>query len=508
MKTTPFGIDRDVYKPLIAAERFLLGILAAASVGSTIAPMLAPSLPKEIKLISNIWGVIMGAGFTFECDRRQRKEKFYNSLEEADYRLITEGNRGTFVTFKAITDINSQRELATYINELPIEERGRWVDKYALHGLVELPQIQQATVETPARRLPSTIPNPEIAEVDEELVQAIVNPGVASILQDLAAKYPEYIRIDDNWVDELCESSACQNMSDRANHHFSFWGETQSGKSTLAGVFINKIAAQSQGAAMVFGSDPKNFVTRWLCKFSRKFDGFKENLDQWIVFATRVIDARQEQFKDNRKGDGLAEIFLIQDEVNVVYGEGKGLPGQVTKKTAEELLAMWHYVINFTAAMKIHGIFMGQNPLSTYTGFSRPSLKNMCFICLGKVSSYVLNNPTGFLNVKSEIIDLLKNTCELLDRANTRYALVVPTRGNPYVALIPQFDIDSLEQNQESKPEPKDTTDWYEVLCKWIQELGREPTDNELKAVWRQITEQELNDDGVKLLREQINNKK
>ncbi|MFM6202691.1 MAG: hypothetical protein ACKPE1_26730, partial [Dolichospermum sp.] len=66
-------------------------------------------------------------------------------------------------------------------------------------------------------------------------------------------------------------------------------------------------------------------LTRWLCKFSRKFDGFKENLDQWVTFATKIIDARQEQFKDNRKGEGLNEIFLIQDEVNVVYGEGKGL---------------------------------------------------------------------------------------------------------------------------------------------------------------------------------------
>lgn len=510
----PFSTSRDVYKPLIDAERFLLTALAATAIASTTTPILWTHLPKEVKLLSNIWGVFVSGCFTAECYRRQRKEKFYNSIEEADYRINVEQQRGDFVTVKAVAEINAQRELAAYVNQLPIEERGRWVQKFNLHGLVELPQIQQAVIEQPRRLQGSTIPNPEIAEVNEDVVQSIINPGVMAVLQELSAQYPEYIRLDDQWVDELCDSSALQNMSDRANHHFSFWGETQSGKSTLAGVFINKVAAKSQGAALIFGSDPKNYVTRWLCKFSRKFDGFmtksKESvLDQWIKFATKIIDARQEQFKNNRKGEGLNEIFLIQDEVNVVYGEGKGLPGQINKDVAGELCAMWNYIINFTAAMKIHGVFMGQNPLSGYTGFSRPSLKNICFICLGKVSGYVLSNPKDFLNVKSEIIDLLKNVCELLDKQSVRYALVVPTRGNPFVALIPTFDIDSLEQQDSpaetpQQTETKDTVNWYEILTNWVRQLGRNPTDDELKAAWQEITNQQLNGDGVKLLRENL----
>jgi hypothetical protein len=291
-------------------------------------------------------------------------------------------------------------------------------------------------------------------------------------------------------------------MSDRANHHFSFWGETQSGKSTLAGVFINKIAANSQRPAYVFCSDPKNYLTAWLCKFSRKFDGFKTNLDHWVTFATKVIDARQDEFKNNRKGEGLSEIFLVQDEVNVVYGEGKGLLGQVPKETAMNLCAMWNYIINFTAAMKIHGIFMGQNPLSTYTGFSRPALKNICFLALGKVSNYVLTRMPELLNVKAEISDLFSRVCELLDREQVRYALVIPTRGNPFVALIPVFDIDAMEQvNEPQETAPKqDAVNYYEILIEWIKELKRFPTNDELKAAWKHLTEQELNDNGVELL--------
>lgn len=510
--TNPFASKKDVFEPLISAERWLMGMFAVAGIGFTFTPVIWPQQRPEVKLIQSVFGLFSSGCFTLSAIERKSKEKDYQAISHANHEIIKEELKGEFAFEQSRQQIESKRKLATYVNALPLEERQQWAAQYGLHGLVQLPQIQQAVIDQPRQLSGRSIPNPEIAGVNEDAVQEIINPGTMAVLQELSIQYPEYIRIDDRWVDELCDSSSLQNMSDRANHHFSFWGETQSGKSTLAGVFINKIAAKSQGAALVFGSDPKNYVTRWLCKFSRKFDGFKENLDQWVKFSTRIIDARQEQFKNNRKGEGLNEIFLIQDEINVAYGEGKGLPGQVTKETAQELCAMWNYIINFTAAMKIHGIFMGQNPLSGYTGFSRPSLKNICFICLGKVSSYVLSNPKDFLNVKSEIIDLLKNVTELLDKQSVRYALVVPTRGNPYVALIPTFDIDSLEQEspEENTPQPesKDTVNWYEILTNWVRKLGRNPTDDELKTVWQELMNQTLNDDGVMLLRENLGLKK
>ena len=509
----PFAREKKCFEPLITSERILLGLLGATAVIGTTLPILFPSQIKEVKLIQNAWGLASSLCFSAECYRRQRKEKTYQAIEEANFQIVNEQLRGTFTYEKAAQEINSKRKLAARINRLPVEERGRWSQQYGLHGLVELPQIQQAVIEQP-RQLPSSqssIPNPEVAAFDEDAVQAIVNPGVMAVLQELATEYPEYIRIDDYWIDELCNSSALQNMSDRANHHFGLWGETQSGKSTLAGVIINKIAAQSQGAAYVIGSDPKNFVTRWLCKFSKKFEGL-ESLPEWITFATKIIDERQQQFEHNRKGAGLSEIFLVQDEVNVVFGGGKGLPGtgkkQVTKETALNLQGMWNYVINFTAAMKIHGVFMGQNPLSGCTGFSRPSYKNICFIALGKVSSYILSNPADFLNVKTEIIDLLKEVCELLDKEGVRYALVIPTRGNPYIALIPQFDIDSLEQSQKpphtSQPTTQDNINPYQIIGDWIEQLGRNPTDSELIQAWKEVTGIALTSDALQLLKNNL----
>jgi hypothetical protein len=507
----PFAQQKNSFEPLITSERILLGALGIAAAVGTVLPILWPNQIKEVKLIENIAGLSFATCFTAECFRRQRKEKTYQSIDEANYQIVKEGLRETLNYELSMRKIEAKRDLAARINSLPPHERQRWMEEYRLHGLVEIPQVQQAVIEP--KQLPSSrgIPNPEVATFNEDAVQEIINPGVMAVLQELATEYPEYIRIDNNWIDELCDSSAVQDMGNRANHHFGLWGETQSGKSTLAGVIINKIAAQSQGAAYVIGSDPKNFVTRWLCKFSKKFEGL-ESLPEWIKFATKIIDERQQEFEHNRKGAGLSEIFLIQDEVNVVYGGGKGLPGtgkkQVTKETAVNLQGMWNYVINFTAAMKVHGVFMGQNPLSGCTGFSRPSYKNICFIALGKVSSYILSNPSDFLNVKGDILDLLKEVCELLDKQGVRYALVIPTKGNPYIALIPVFNIDDLEQTEKpqdaAQSEQKEDINPYHVIGSWIDKLGRNPTDSELVQAWQQVTGISLTADALMLLKNNL----
>jgi hypothetical protein len=59
-----------------------------------------------------------------------------------------------------------------------------------------------------------------------------------------------------------------------------------------------------------------------------------------------------------------------------------------------------------------------------------------------------------------------------------------------------------MEQvNEPQKTAPKqDAVNYYEILIEWIKELERFPTNDELKAAWKHLTEQELNDNGVELL--------
>ncbi|MCC5619025.1 hypothetical protein LC605_28885 [Nostoc sp. CHAB 5836] len=506
-----FELERLSSSAVINAERTILCSLGVSAV-------MCLSAPFFLNTDRVTTGMLLGAGtlsaglFGVSAQISESKEKVYKSLQEADLKALKQHLQGQAAYDYVTTAIAAKRQVADYVNRLPVSERPRWITEYQLQGLVTLP-------EPPAQQLPPRpgIPNADIADIDEEDVQSVINPGAMKILQAIAANYPDYIRIDGAWIDELCNAACNHDMTLRSNHHFYLSGGTQSGKSTLAGVIINKIASSSQSPAIVIGSDPKDDVTRWLCKFSRKFDGMKE-LKNWITFATDQIDKQKARVSIvGGECHGVPELLFAQDEVDSVYGGGKGLPGMVDADTAKDLQGFWNYVIKFTAGLKGHGIFMGQSPLSGETGFSRPSLKNVCFIAMGQTSNYILDHPQDFVNVKKEILEILRQACEMLDKAGVRYALVIPTRSNPFVALIPEFDIKGMEQKQDSKPNDdtlassknnqqpsQQQIDWYEEIRLWATELGRRPHFQEIKQKWHELTGQELNEKGVTLLLENL----
>ncbi|YAF99441.1 MAG: hypothetical protein AB3A66_30300 (plasmid) [Nodularia sp. CChRGM 3473] len=495
-----FELERLTSSHVINAERTILCSLGVSA-------LMCLSAPFFLNTDKVTTGMLLGAGtisaglFGVSAQISESKQKVYRALEEADLKSLKQTLQGEAAYDYVTTAIAAKRRVADFVNGLPVNERPRWIAEYGLQGLVTLP-------EPPAKQLPPRpgIPNPDIAEIDEESVQQVINPGALQVLQALAANYPSYIRIDGAWLDELCDAACNQDMAKRGNHHFYLSGGTQSGKSTLAGVIVNKIAVKSQSPAIVIGSDPKDEVTRWLCKFTRKFDGMAA-LSNWIKFATDQIDEQKARVAEVGGGcQGVPELFLVQDEVDSVFGGGKGLPGMVDADTAKDLQGFWNYIIKFTAGLKGHGVFMGQSPLSGETGFSRPSLKNVCFLALGQTSAYILEHPQDFLNVKKEILEMLRQACELLDKAGVRYALVIPTRGNPFVALIPEFDIKGMEHKQDKQPQDSTSAsiDWYEKIREWVNELGRRPKYQEIKLKWQELTGQELNEKGVTLLLEHL----
>ncbi|WP_193199736.1 hypothetical protein [Nostoc sp. MG11] len=495
-----FQLERLVTSRVVSVERATLFSLGASAV-------MCLSAPFFLNTDRAMTGMLLGAGtisaglFGVSAQIAEGKQKIHASLEEADLKALKQELQGKALSHHVKSAIASKRDIAAFINGLPEHERPRWIQEYGMQGLVALP-------EPPARQVPPRpgIPNPEIADIDEELVQSIINPGALQVLQTIAANYPSYIRLDAEWLNQVCDAAANHDMTKRSNHHFYISGGTQSGKSTLAGVIVNKIASKSQTPAIVLGSDPKDEVTRWLCKFTKKFDGMAKLVD-WRTFATNQIEQQKARVaKVGGDCQGVPELFLLQDEVDSVYGGGKGLPGMVDADTAKDLQGFWNYVIKFTAGLKGHGIFMGQSPLSSETGFSRPSLKNVCFMATGQTSSYILEHPQDFVNVKKEILEVLRQTCELLEKAGVRYALVIPTRGNPFVALIPEFDIQGMEQKQDkqSSDSTSASTDWYEEIKKWANELGRRPKYQELKQKYQELTGQVLNEKGITLLLENL----
>ena len=128
------------------------------------------------------------------------------------------------------------------------------------------------------------LPSAVVAKLNPEDVENSINPGDEVELQGLADAYPEYVRVDAEWLNELTDAASNPNMGKRFNHHFCVTGETQSGKSTLAGILVNLISAKSGKPSLVIGNDPKDGVSRWLCEFSHRFDGV-HSIDDWIGYA-------------------------------------------------------------------------------------------------------------------------------------------------------------------------------------------------------------------------------
>jgi hypothetical protein len=160
---------------------------------------------------------------------------------------------------------------------------------------------------------------------------------------------------------------------------------------------------------------------------------------------------------------------------------------------------------------------MGQSPLCDATGFSRPELKSICFISLGGTASYILDNPKDFLSVQKPVLEALRLACQCCEEAKLRYALVVPTKGKPFVGVIPRFDIPESPQPQPidavvSEPKIVDTHtssgDWYKDIGNWYDSLKVSPTMAELQAKWLELTGKKIDEEGVKLLMEQMSTRR
>ncbi|MBG1271535.1 hypothetical protein F8S12_36805, partial [Nostoc sp. WHI] len=217
-----FELERLSSSAVINAERTILCSLGVSAV-------MCLSAPFFLNTDRITTGMLLGAGtvcaglFGVSAQISESKEKVYKSLQEADLKALKQHLQGQAAYDYVTTAIAAKRRVADYVNRLPVNERPRWITEYQLQGLVTLP-------EPPAQQLPPRpgIPNPDIADIDEELVQSVINPGAMKVMHVIAANYPEYIRIDGAWIDELCNAASNQNMTLRSNHHFYLSGGTQS----------------------------------------------------------------------------------------------------------------------------------------------------------------------------------------------------------------------------------------------------------------------------------------
>jgi hypothetical protein len=161
-------VERTAATATINAERTTLAILGASAV-------VCLSVPFFVNTDRIMTGMLLGAGtisaglFGLWAQISESKEKIYQSLNEAELKALKQHLQGEAVYDNITTGIAAKRKVAAYINKLPVQERMRFMAEYGLQGLVLLP-------EPPAKPIAPRpgIPNPEIADIDEDNVQEIL----------------------------------------------------------------------------------------------------------------------------------------------------------------------------------------------------------------------------------------------------------------------------------------------------------------------------------------------
>lgn len=441
--------------------------LAIASVAVTMpaTALFLPTQPNGNKLMQLLAGTIGGFASAIVAKSREDIESRYESFLKLNRETHKLETKNRFTKEQTISEVQRDNSvvntlIANGINPHAVAEYAQrlHIPMGLLAEYIPKPETTPAS-ETETYRSGGT--QQSIARPNSEILELHINKTTSALIKAIAQKYPDYVRIDDNWVDELAETSARMPMSKRSNHHFMIVAESQAGKSTLAGVIANGIAARSQSPAVIAGHDAKKKpgkkdITRWLCPFTYKVDGY-ENTSNWVNLMETLASEQLDLVSDSGGGcEGVRELILLQDEHNTVYGKGKGYGKYIDSDCATDAQAQWLFITTNLAGAKGHGIFMGQSPLSGDTGFSLPAMNNTCFIAMGETSSYILDpkNRSNYVrNISEEYLTVLQQTCELFQKEGLRYALIRPTRGNPFVAIIPEFNVESIGTQPQPQPQ-------------------------------------------------------
>lgn len=480
--TNPFAHQKNCFEPLITSERILLGALGIAAAVGTVLPILWPNQIKEVKLIENIAGLSFATCFTAECFRRQRKEKTYQSIDEANYQIVKEGLRNTFVYEKAAQEISSKRKLAAYVNSLPVEERGRWMQQYGLQGLVKLPQVQQAVIEQPTQ---------------QPALKGSFNPSQSSFEQisdDLA------VAIDYTWID-----------ASFVNSSKAVFGPKGSGKSVyLAYEAIAFLTHFPNGELRIGDKHFDEEESVWL-------PGVPADilLNQYVAKKPDQIlkmFRRAKQLLDHRIENGIkakhpecVPFKLICDEFEgFIMGLTDAEKAEVMNIIAQTQDEGRKYLINITLGM--HSLKKER------IGVDSSVLFQMDVLCLGSA----LADPNTKFPADFEAKSLLQKQMELQRtlKKSQGFACVVRKLGEiAKVEVIPFLDLSQFSFDVDPQPEPQqevplaaqqDNINPYQIIGDWIDKLGRNPTDSELVQAWQQVTGISLTADALMLLKNNL----
>lgn len=549
-------IEKRMIQTAITAMAITLPAIAVAN----------PKQPSVHKLIQLGLGSVFGFASAYVAKSREEIELRYDSTVKLNREVHKQEVTNRFTKEQFLSDVTRDKNVVdSLLKNVPFGATVEYMQRMNIPVGYVQEFMQQPPASEQEQKSVGNLTQLGIAQPEKDIIDLHVNKAATAVLKNMALKYPDYIRIDNKWVLELIESATHPNLAKRTNHHFMFVGGTQSGKSTLAGVIARGIAQRSCKPAIVACHDAKKTpgkkdITRWLCKFTYKIDGY-ENAHNWVELLEQLATNQFEKASDAGGNEPIAEAIFMQDEINTCYGKGKGYGRKISEDTAKDLLAQWLFIVTNLAGCYGHGFFMGQSPLLTETGFSGTASDQTCYVAINKSTiDYILEpkNRSNYLrNCSEEIVKIFSEASNLLTKEGIRYCLVRPTDGNPYIAIMPQFDVEGIlsgridtsklenmikqeetnndaeiveKDEPEPEPEPPASTTEQQVgnispafeqeqsssdiqvifnrMKEWIiechKQIGKKPTPQHIKQAWEQESGQVLSEAALLYLLEKL----
>jgi hypothetical protein len=465
----------------VNAERLIMGGLALGAIACTFSPVLIPQQDKVTKLLQMLYGVTSGAAFTSCAYLRQKKERLYQSLSDAQNLMLKEGLKSELTFNTATQRMEAQRELAAYIAQKPLHEQQRWIVMFGLQGI--LPSV---TVDAPTS---PSVPGWVSSNASPESVEYEPEPDPVANM---------------DWIYALVEEMAEIDPDRRKHHHLKIDGGSQSGKSTLFSCILDLLnqAIAHNGSKLVTNLiDPKYPKTRWTIKPS--FIGF-EQVKAGVETAIKALDIRKKQCVEaEEKGishPDFPRYVLIIDEWDSIWGEGKGYGDIIPKDDAVEIRSMTLRILKEAAAYNFTLVIIGQSPLSTTNGFSRSDLNSATRLVVGNEALKWVQDPGFPFKV---IAPDLQSDLNYWIGKDARCCVCIPNVGQPFVEAIPKIKAGASEKQRE-KQSPQPSTDWLEEIKQWLNAQLQLPNREQVRAKWEELTGKQLNDRGLEYLLKEL----
>lgn len=502
-----FEAEREITGRFINAERAILcGLGLSAIVGLS-----CPYFFKTDRLTTGLflgYGTITAGLFGLSAQLRERKEKIYQSLEDADLKALKQELQGTAATHHIKTAIQSEKAIAGYVNTLPVNERVRYLQKYGLQGLVELP--------SPPKPEPVSDNAPTSSEYNLLEFDSIHGNSPAAVgVQE--------VNILDQMVETDLSTVVAAPPRTGKTCLISAWMAHLYKKYPESEVYVvapkkDEFCGLNQIPGVVVDSDPLDPTA----------------LINGVERVYKIFLKRKESTKEERKKFQTRPVYLLlTDWYSQFTALKKTLSGKEGTEILNKVLVMLGTLVTVAPEYRV-GIICDTHDFNVGSiGLAESTNLRACInlIVLGRIVTKDNGKKQGNFDAISNAIrnpsivsegdraPLQQDFAEYKRQSmKTGQPIVFSTMGYPYlIGVLPnysKYEFHKLPQeiivnfakklDFKLKNQQTSASDWYEDIKRWANELGRRPTPAEVKTKWKELTNQELNDKGVQLLIENL----